>query len=109
MVKGPSRFGANFGLVTCHFRLRASSQTLSSFAKGEKGLHVQQAITCHASLWAANASSRAAVKSLSRSSTAGTEEEGRTAGRAMGSYPIIRKNRDFPITEWGWRLWANSA
>ena len=109
MVKGPSRFGVNFRLVTCHFRLWAKSQTLSLFAKGEKGLRIRQAITCRASLWAANASSHAAVKSLSHSSTAGTEEEGRTVGRAMGSYPIIRKNGDFPVMEWGQWLWANSA
>ena len=27
MVKGPSLFGVNFGLVTEHFKFRASSQT----------------------------------------------------------------------------------
>ena len=109
MVKGPSCLGANFGLVTHCFRLRALSQTLSPFVKGEKGLRVRRAITCRASSWAANASSHAAVKSLSRSSMAGMEEEGRTVGRAMGSYPIIRKNGDFPVMEWGRWLWANSA
>ena len=34
MVKGPSLFGANFGLVTKHFKFRASSQTFSPFLKG---------------------------------------------------------------------------
>ena len=99
IVNGPSRFGANFGLVTCHFKLQASSQTLSLLEKGEKGLCVRQAITCRASSWAASASSRAAVSSFSHNSTAGTEVEGRMVGRAMGSYPIIKKNGDLPVTE----------
>ena len=34
IVKGPSLFGANFGLVTKHFRFRASNQTFSPFLKG---------------------------------------------------------------------------
>ena len=99
IVNGPSCFRANFGLVICHFRLRASNQTLSPLEKGEKGFRVRQAITCLASSWAANASSRAADKSLSRNSTAGTDEEGRTVGRVMGSYPIIKKKGDLPVTE----------
>jgi len=36
MVKGPSRFGANFGLVMERFRFLASSQTLSPLLKGVK-------------------------------------------------------------------------
>ena len=34
MVKGPSLFGANFGLVTEHFKFRPSSLTFSPFLKG---------------------------------------------------------------------------
>ena len=34
MVKGPSLFGANFRLVTEHFKFRASSQTFSPFLRG---------------------------------------------------------------------------
>ena len=34
MVKGPSLFGANFGLVTECFKFCASSQTFSPFLKG---------------------------------------------------------------------------
>ena len=34
MVKGPSLFGVNFGLVTEHFKFHASSQTFSPFLKG---------------------------------------------------------------------------
>ena len=99
IVNGPSHFGANLGLVTSRFRLWASSQTFSPLEKGEKGLRVQRAITCRASLWAASASSCAAVSSFSCSSTAGTEVEGRMVGRAMDSYPIIKKNGDLPVTE----------
>ena len=99
IVNGPSRFGTNLGLVTCCFKLWALSQTLSPLEKGEKGLRVRRAITCRASSWAASASSRAAVNSFSRNSTAGTEVEGRMVGRAMGSYPIIKKNGDLPVME----------
>jgi len=49
MVKGPSRFGANFGLVMEHFRFLASSQTLSPLLKGVKPRRVREAMTCHAS------------------------------------------------------------
>ena len=99
IVNGPSRFGANFELIICHFKLWASSQTLSPLEKGEKGLCVRRAITCRASSWAASTSSHAAVSSFSRNSTAGTEVEGRMVGRAMSSYPIIKKNGDLPVTE----------
>jgi len=50
MVKGPSCFGANFGLATEHFRFLASSQTLSPLLKGVKPQQVREAITCRASL-----------------------------------------------------------
>ena len=33
MTKGPSCLGANFGLVTEHFKFLASNQTLSPFLK----------------------------------------------------------------------------
>ena len=45
MVKGPSLFGANFGLDICRFRLQASSQTLSPFLNREKGLRERRAMT----------------------------------------------------------------
>ena len=38
IVNGPSRLGANFGLIINRFRFRASSQTLSPLAKGLKPL-----------------------------------------------------------------------
>ena len=56
MVKGPSLFGANFGLVIEHFKFHASSQTFSPFVKGMNFCRVQAAMTCRADLWAANAS-----------------------------------------------------
>ena len=34
MVKGPSLLGANFGLVTEHFRFHTSNQTFSPLLKG---------------------------------------------------------------------------
>ena len=46
MVKGPSLFGANFGLVTEHFKFCASSQIFSSFLKGMNLCQAQAAITC---------------------------------------------------------------
>jgi len=90
MVKGPSCFGANFGLVMEHLRFLASSQTLSPLLKGVKPRQVQEAMTCHASLWEARASSRVAERDFRWDSTAGMEESEMTEGRAHGSYPIMR-------------------
>ena len=45
MVKGPSCFGANFGLTTEHLRFLASSQTLSPSLNREKERRVQVAMT----------------------------------------------------------------
>ena len=74
MVKGPSLFGVNFGLVTECFKFHASSQTFSPFLKGMNFCRVWAAITCQANLWAASASFRAAVRFLSLVSTAGMAE-----------------------------------
>ena len=71
MVKGPFLFRANFGLVTEHFKFHASSQTFSLFLKGTNLCRVWVAITCQASLWAAKALFRAAVRFLSLVLTAG--------------------------------------
>ena len=49
IVKGPSRLGANFGLIMRCFRFRASSQTLSPLTKGLKPRRELELITCHAS------------------------------------------------------------
>ena len=99
MVKGPSLFGANFGLVIERFKFRASSQILSPFTKGVNFCQVRAAMTCRANSWAANASFRAAVRFLSLVSTAGMVELWIIGGRAWGSYPIMRKNGDCEVTE----------
>ena len=49
IVKGPSRLGANFGLMIRHFRFRASSQTLSPLTKGLKLRREHELMTCRAS------------------------------------------------------------
>jgi len=46
MMKGPSRFGANFGFMMEHLRFLASSQTLSPLVKGVNLWRVREAITC---------------------------------------------------------------
>ena len=45
MVKGPSRLGANFGLITDRLRFLASSQTLSPSLNREKECWVRTAMT----------------------------------------------------------------
>ena len=82
MVKGPSLLGVNFGLVTEHFKFRASNQTLSPFLKGMNLCQVLAAMTCWASSWAAKASFRAVVRFLSLVSTTGMVEPWITEGRA---------------------------
>ena len=90
MVNGPSRLGANFGLIIRCFRFWASSQTLSPLAKGLKPLREQEFITCRASSWVARASLGAAERVFRRDSTVGMEVSEMTEGRARGSYPIMR-------------------
>ena len=109
IVKGPSLFGANFGLVTECFRFHASNQTFSPFLKGTNLHWVQAAITCRASSWAARASFQMAVRFLSLVSTAGMAEFWMMEGRAWGSYPIMRKNGNCEVTECGQWLWVNLA
>ena len=57
MVNGPSHFGANFGLMICRFRLRASIHTLSPFLNRVKCLQDLAAMVCRASSCAVSASS----------------------------------------------------
>ena len=47
-----------------------------------------------ASLWAV-------VRDFRQSSTAGREESEITVGRGQGLQPIMRKNSDVLVTEWG--------
>ena len=85
IVKGPSRLGANFGLITDRLRFLASSQTLSPSLNGEKDRCVLAAITWRASSCAARASSWAAERAFRRDSTAGIVVSEITEGRARGS------------------------
>ena len=82
MVNSPSHLGANFGLITRHFRFLASSQTLSPLMKGLKPLQDREDMTCQASSWAARV--------FRQDSTAGMKVLAITEGRAQGSYPIMR-------------------
>ena len=109
IVKGPSLFGGNFGLVTKHFRFHASNQTFSPFLKGMNLCRVWAAITCRASSRAARTLLRAAIRFLSLVSTAGMAEFWMTEGRTWGSYLIMRKNGDCEVTECGQWLWVNLA
>ena len=97
--KGPSRFCANFGLVTFRFRFLASSQTLSPLTNGVNLFLDLAAMVCCASSYVARASCLAACSVLILVSTAGKENEGRTVGRGMGLYPIMRKNGDWLVME----------
>ena len=90
MVKGPSRLGVNFGLITEHLRFLASNQTLSLSLNGEKEQRVRAAMTWWATLCTAEALSQAAERVFRRVSTAGIEVLEITEGRARGSYPIMR-------------------
>ena len=90
MVKGPSRLGANFRLVTDRLRFLASSQTLSPSLNGEKDRRVLAAMTWRASSCAARASSRAVERVFRRVLTVGITVSEITEGRAWGSYPIMR-------------------
>ena len=90
IVKGPSRFGVNFGLAMERLRFLASSQTLSPLAKGVNPRLFREDMTWQASSCAARASSRAATRDFRRDSTAGMEESEIKEGRARGSYPIMR-------------------
>ena len=90
MVKGPSRLGANFGLITDRLRFLASSHTLSPSLNGVKDRRVRAAMTCRASSWDAKASSQVAERVFRRVSIAGMAVSEITEGRAWGSYPIMR-------------------
>ena len=49
IINGPSRLGANFGLIIRCFRFLASNQTLSPLTKGLKPLQEREDMTCRAS------------------------------------------------------------
>ena len=90
IVKGPSCFGVNLGLMMRRFRFLASSHTLSPCLNGVKERRVRVAMTCQASSWAAKASLRAVERAFKRVSMAGIAVSEIIEGRAQGSYPIMR-------------------
>ena len=53
IVNGPSLLDVNFGLMIMHFRLLASSHTLSPLMKGLKPFQEREDMTCQANSWAA--------------------------------------------------------
>ena len=85
MVKGPSRLGANFGLIMDCLRFLALSQTLSPSLNGEKDHRVLAAMTWWASSCAARALSRAAERVFRQVLTAGIVVSEITEGRAWSS------------------------
>ena len=82
IVKGPSRFGANFGLAMDRLRFLASSQTLLPLAKGVNPRLLCEDMTWHASSCAVRASSQAVMRDLRWDSTVGMEESEIKEGRA---------------------------
>ena len=70
IVKGPSHLGANLGLMMERLRFLASNQTLLPLAKGVNPWLLCENMTWQASLYAARASSQAAMRDLRWDSTA---------------------------------------
>ena len=85
MVKGPSRFGVNFGSKMFCLRFLASSQTLSLISKGVNFDLIEFLMSCCASLCAASASFRDVSRFLRCSSSAGRWAVLMMLGMACGS------------------------
>ena len=85
MVKGPSRFGANFESRMSLLRFLASSQTLSLTTKGVNFDLIQFFMSCCVSLCAASASFCDVSRFLRRSSNAGRWAVSMMLGMACGS------------------------
>ena len=99
MVNGPSCLAANLGFGRDHLRFRPSSHTFAPFLKGWKFHQVRLFMVCLARSWAAKASFLIARRELKRFWTAGREVLEMIVGSARGSYPIMRKNGDWLVTE----------
>ena len=99
MVNGPSCLAANLGFGRDHFRFRPSSHTFAPFLKGWKFRQIQLFMVCLARSWAAKASFLMARRECKQSWMAGREVSEIMVGRAWGSYPIMRKNGDWLVTE----------
>ena len=90
ILKGPSLFVVNFGLMMFLLRFLASSHTLSPVMKGVNLDCIQLFMVCLASSWAAEASFLALMSSSSHLSMAGRLVLLVILGSACGSYPIMR-------------------
>ena len=99
IVNGPSRLAANLGFGRERLRLRPSSHTFAPFLKGWKFRQVLLFMVCLARSWAARASFLIARREFRRSWMAGREVSEMMVGSARGSYPIMRKNGDWLVTE----------
>ena len=99
ITKGPSLLGANFQNRYPIFKFLLSSQTLSPFSKGVKSRVVLSVTLCLASSCAADASFLAFLRVFNLFSTVGTFVLSNAKGISLGSYPIMRLNREVLVVE----------
>ena len=99
MVNGPSHLAVNLGFGRDCLRFCPSSHTLVPFLKGWKFHQVLLFMVCLVRSWVAKASFLIARREFRWSWTAGREVLEMMVGRARGSYPIMRKNGDWLVTE----------
>ena len=99
MVNSPSHFVVNLGFGRDRLRLRPSSHTFAPFLKGWKFRQVRLFMVCLARSWAAKASFLIARRECRQSLTVGREVSEMMVGSAWGSYPIMRKNGNWLVTE----------
>ena len=90
ILKGPSLFAVNFGLMMFLLRFLASSHTLSPAIKGVNLDWIQLFMVCLASSWVAEASFLALTSSSSHLSMVGRSVLLVMSGSACGSYPMMR-------------------
>ena len=99
IVNGPSCLVANLEFRRAHFRCCPSTHTFDPFLKGWKFHQVLLFMVCLVRSWAARASFLMARREFSQSWTAGMGVSEIMVGRAWGSYPIMRKNGNWLVTE----------
>ena len=90
ILKGPSLFAVNFGLMMFLLRFLPSSHTLSPVTEGVNLDWMQFFMVCLASSWVAEASFLALMSSSSHFSMVGRSVLLVISGSACGSYPIMR-------------------
>ena len=101
MVNSPSRLAANLGFGRDRLRFYPSTHTFAPFLEGWKFCQVRLFIVCLARSWVAKASFLIARRECRWSWTAGREVSEMMVGSTRGSYPIMRKNGDWLVTEEG--------